>query len=37
MRAYRDLVTSPIRIRATDDVRKFALLCQCTWNFAEGS
>jgi hypothetical protein len=29
--------TSPIRIRATDDVRKFALLCQCSWNFNESS
>jgi DNA polymerase-3 subunit beta len=31
------VATSPIRIRAIDDARKFALLCQCAWNFAEGS
>jgi DNA polymerase-3 subunit beta len=29
--------TSPIRIRATDDVRKFALVAHCTWNFSDSS
>jgi len=29
--------TNPIRICATDNARKFALLCQCHWNFAERS
>jgi len=29
--------TNPIRLRATDNARKFTLLCQCHWNFNESS